>query len=165
MKHIFFLFCFFLLGNSLSSQSFSRVRVYANNEQIKQLEKAGVCLDHGKHKLNTWIETDLSVEELEIIKANGIKAEIMIEDVIAHYQDQVAHRETRAVGNCNTNNITYNTPTHFKLGSMGGYPTYTEVMSDLDSMYLLYPSLVKQKTGIGAYLTHDGWWMKPNLKF
>lgn len=163
MKHLFFLVCFCLLSNSLFSQSFSRVRVYANKEQIKLLEKAGVCLDHGKHKLNTWIETDLSVDELEIIKANGIKAEIMIEDVIAHYQNQAANRETRAVGTCNTNAITYNAPTHFKLGSMGGYPTYTEVLSELDSMYLLYPSLVKQKTPIGAYLTHDGFpveWMK-----
>jgi carboxypeptidase T len=163
MKQFLLILCFLITCNPIISQSFSRVRVFANNEQIKQLEKAGVCLDHGKHKFNTWVETDLSIDEIEIIKANGIKAEIMIEDVIAHYQSQSASREMRAVGTCDANNITYNTPTHFKLGSMGGYPTYTQVISDLDSMFLLYPSLVKQKAPIGSFLTHDGFpvhWMK-----
>lgn len=145
------------------AQNYSRVRVYANEQQQTTLEKLGVCLDHGKRKLHTWIETDLSQQEIDLIQATGIKTEVLIANVKEHYQQQLNTTVNRASSYCTGAFNTYTTPVHFKLGSMGGYPTYAEIMSDLDSMYLLYPTLVKQKAGIGTYLTHDGHtvdWMK-----
>ncbi len=41
-------------------------------------------------------------------------------------------------------------PTHFSLGSMGGFYTYTEAIAQLDSMRKWYPSLISQKTQIGT---------------
>ena len=163
MKHLTFLLILTLFVNALFSQSFSRVRVHATNDQINQLQNLGVCLDHGKHKFNTWIETDVSIEEIKIIKSQGVKVEILIDDIVAQYQNQSTQREMRSSSNCSSSTSSSITPTHFKLGSMGGYPTYTEVMSELDSMFLLYPTIIKQKTGIGSIITHDGYtvdWMK-----
>ena len=37
------------------------------------------------------------------------------------------------------------TPSNFNLGSMGGYLTYDEMLSELDDMYAQYPNLITQK--------------------
>ncbi|HYG52386.1 MAG TPA: M14 family zinc carboxypeptidase [Flavobacteriales bacterium] len=144
------------------SQQFSRVKIYANHEQANTLAAKGVCMDHGTHKENSWIETDLSQAEINILDENGIAYEITIADVVEHYQKQLA-KAVRAVPTCNDYAYQYADPMHFKLGSMGGYPTYAQVLSDLDSMVLLYPGLVNAKAAIGSYMTANGnsiYWMR-----
>lgn len=164
MKKLLAAFLFFISFAPVHAQAYSRIRVYANQEQMQVLHQLGICLDHGKHKTNTWIETDLSAEEINTIQAQGIQTEVLIADVQQHYQDQVNQAELRAsTALCNTVFENYTMPQHFKYGSMGGYPTYAQIMSELDSMFILYPTLVKQKTGIGSHLTHQGHtidWMK-----
>lgn len=156
MNRLFLFSLFALLVNGMQAQTYSRVRVYANAQQQAQLHQAGVCLDHGKHKQNTWIETDLSAEEINILQQQGIKTDILVADVQALYQQTSTEKGLKATTYCGNSFEGFNNPVHFKYGTMGGYPTYTQIMSDLDSMYILYPGLVKQKTAIAPYTTQNG---------
>lgn len=157
MKKYLFLFLAVLVLQA-QAQNYSRVRVYANTQQQAELHQAGVCLDHGKRKLNTWIETDLSAEEIATVRNHGVMVEVLIEDVQAWYTSQQTERdmEIRAVEYCGNVFQTFATPQHFKLGSMGGYLTHAQIMSELDSMALLYPSLIKAKAAISGFTTQNG---------
>ncbi|HLP12385.1 MAG TPA: M14 family zinc carboxypeptidase [Flavobacteriales bacterium] len=151
------LFIFFLaLVQPAFSQHFSRVKVFANDSQKQILAEKGVCLDHGKHKENLWIETDLSTSEINLLDENGIHYEVVIENVVEHYEKQISQGISRVVPTCNQYPHTYTDPVHFKLGSMGGYPTYAQILSELDSMVILYPALVNAKAAIGAHVTANG---------
>lgn len=44
----------------------------------------------------------------------------------------------------------YTVPSHFALGSMGGFFTYSEAIAQLDSMRAWYPNLISQKVQIGT---------------
>ena len=74
-KILFFVFAF--LVTQAQAQTYSRVRIYANAQQQAQLHQTGICLDHGKYKENTWIETDLSDEEITTVRQQGIQVEIL----------------------------------------------------------------------------------------
>jgi carboxypeptidase T len=50
----------------------------------------------------------------------------------------------------------YQTPQHFRLGSMGGFLTLSEINAQLDSMHLLYPSLITQKQNIDTFHSIEG---------
>lgn len=151
------LFLLFLLVNLLCySQEYSRVRIYINREQEKLLHAKGVCIDHAQRKLNTWVETDLSADEIAILRNENIRFDVVIADVVEHYQNQSASRANRSSGICESFVQQYSTPANFELGSMGGYPNYSEVIDELDSMALLYPSLIKSRVNIGSIPTHNG---------
>lgn len=156
MKNILF-FVLVLTAFSSYAQDYSRVRVYLTPENEKTVHNLGICLDHGKHKPGTYIETDLSKGEINLLKQNSINHEILIEDVQAYYiSNQNKSSSFRSATVCNLSPVSYTTPSHFELGSMGGYFTYNEIMNELDSMFLFYPSLVKQKAAIDTFLTHQG---------
>lgn len=46
--------------------------------------------------------------------------------------------------------VVYTVPSHFSLGSMGGFYTYSEAVAQLDSMRAWYPNLISQKMQIGT---------------
>ncbi len=50
----------------------------------------------------------------------------------------------------------YVTPTHFRLGSLGGYLTLNELMAELDSMHLHYPNLITARQTIDSFETYEG---------
>lgn len=152
---------FLLLLNTAFGQKterFSRAKILLDKEHtITGLAQLGLAIDHGGHKRNTFFISDFSESELAAARNAGFKVEIVIDDVQKHYRDQnkkkVAEKST-AVSCGNDINIT--TPTHFHLGSYAGYFTYSEALDILDSMRLLYPSLISAKQPIGSYLTIEG---------
>lgn len=140
------------------TERFSRAKILLDKEHtIAGLAQLGLAVDHGEHKKNTFFISDFSGSELAAARNAGFKVEIVIDDVQKHYRDQnkkkVAEKST-AVSCGNDINIT--TPTHFHLGSYAGYFTYSEALAILDSMRLLYPSLISSKQPIGSYLSIEG---------
>ena len=116
-----------------------------------------------------YFESDFSDNDIGVAKMFGMKVEILIEDVSAFYKEQNDKEnlpEPQAVfknGNCTSSGApTYATP-NTKLGSMGGFYTYNEMLSELDDMVAMYPNLITAKTPISNFQTYEGrpiYWLK-----
>ncbi|MBT4775779.1 MAG: hypothetical protein HOL28_04805 [Crocinitomicaceae bacterium] len=152
-------------------QKYSRARIfYTQPKDLFLLAKNGVVIDHGKHKQNVFIESDYSENELAVARGLGLKVQIIIDDVKAHYVAQNNEQELKSLEaknlGCTGSSggaTEYNTPSNWSLGSMGGYFTYAEVMAHLDNMAALYPSLITTKAPIGSFQTYESrpiYWLR-----
>ena len=164
-----FTFAIFHLPSAMAQQSeYSRVKIYADAKGLAELAQAGVCIDHGDFKRNVYFTSDFSAQEINIIKKKGYKYDILIPDVQQFYKDQNDPSSNKYVPvpkplthGCNGAKV-YPTPSNFSLGSMGGYFTYAEIQSKLDSMAILFPNLVKAKAPLDS-LSNEGrpvYWLK-----
>ena len=81
MKSILALFLILTVTPFISAQKYSRIKVLANDQELKQIANLGVAVDHGIRKKNTFIITDLSEYEIDILNAYGYPYEIQIDDV------------------------------------------------------------------------------------
>lgn len=149
-------------------QKYSRVKIYANDSELHQLIAAGLAVDHGEHKKGIYFISDFSAGDINILKANGAKYEILIDDVSNYYIDQnktglqPKTESLQAMPSC-SKMPAYPTPAGFTLGSMGGYFTYDEIMAHLDTMAAKYPNLFKAKMPVSATKTIEGrdvYWVK-----
>lgn len=149
------------ISSALFSQNYSRVKINTGSEGLRFLAEQGVAVDHGTYKKDTHFITDLSEDEIEILKANGFTYEILIADVIKFYQDQNKNPATSAKNElCNSSSGGSSlpaVPVNFSVPSTyGGYFKYAEMLSELDQMAAAYPSLITVKAPISTFLTAEG---------
>ncbi|MCH2044277.1 MAG: immune inhibitor A [Saprospiraceae bacterium] len=138
---------------------YSRVRIHLDQVNIQDIVALGLECDHGHLRKDRYIDNDYSEAEIQLLRDNGYSYDILIEDVVEHYQMQniqssLEKSSSTCVGN---NGISYPTPSNFNLGSMGGYFTYQEMLDNLDSMASKYPNLINTRQIIDPNnLTHEG---------
>jgi carboxypeptidase T len=169
MKQLFgLLFAVFVLfSNGFSQQlgTYSRVKINSDDQGLQFLSSQGVTIDHGVHKEGLYFISDFSHAEIEIMQANNFNIEILIPDVVSYYEQILAEPATSTSnhnGSCagagasGTNPyINPVTPSHFNLGTMGGYLKYSEMLAELDEMAATYPTLISVKAPISNFLTHQ----------
>jgi carboxypeptidase T len=153
----FFTFSFFTYSQT-NQESYSKCKIFTNDEGLIQLNQLGIAVDHGIRKKNTFFISDFSAKEIQLMTQNGFQVEILIEDVVTFYKNQ--EREIGIIRNasCSTNQ-TYHAPevpSHFSLGSMAGFFTYEEYLSHIDLMASLYPDLITVKAPIGSFQSIEG---------
>ena len=146
---------------STFAQNYSRVKVFANEEQLLKLSNLGVTVDHGVHKEGVFFISDFSKAEIAVMKQYDFNYEILIDDVEAYYIDQLKNGGTTAVTkdvacpeNFGTEAFNPQTPSNFNLGTMGGYLKYNEMLAELDDMVAQFPNLITVKAPISNFLTH-----------
>lgn len=93
MKPLLLFAFLFLINNASFAQKqehYSRAKIYldASGDTINDLSATGIAVDHGEHKKNTFFIADFSDSELARVKKAGFKVDIIIDDVVKHYQDQ-----------------------------------------------------------------------------
>jgi hypothetical protein len=150
--------------NSFAQQSkYQKIRIYGNQNELRELMKKGVCLDHGDSKPGYWFSSYFSEWESNIIRNSGLKFDVELEDASKIQQlnkSKNNNSKLASTGICNTvGTPEYPVPAHFKQGSMNGYYTYQELLDDLDSMALLYPNLITVKASIDS--TNTTWEGRP----
>lgn len=132
-------------------EKYYRVQLLGHpKEIIHQLSQKGVTIDHA-HFSNERIIAEFSESELNLIKQTSVPYEILIEDMADYYQKRNMTFNSEKVyftSNCEMYN--FQKPSHFHLGSMGGFFTLNEMYQILDSMALLYPNLITVKQPIGT---------------
>jgi len=106
-----------------------------------------------RSKENTFIELVVSNSELQKLEDNACSYEILIDDLSAFYESRLISRTGEGFG----------------YGSMGGYYTFAEVVSQLDSMALQYPQLITSRSSIGTSIENRNIWAvkisdNPNLQ-
>ena len=149
------LMSFSIISNA-QSENYLKVKVFLNEKNTAtQLAKLGVEADHGQRGADFLIN-DFSQSEYENIKAAGFKTDVIVDNVVQYYANQnndvVAARGT--IG-CQAA-PKYKQPKRFRLGKMGGYYKYADLLAILDSMRVAYPKLISARAEIGTTKTHEG---------
>jgi len=126
--------------------AYQKIKVLANHEQLANMAKAGLCVDHGELLPGKFLIHVFSEKELAKIKNLGIQYEVLIEDMQRHIAHQNKNYQKKpAKQTCATNAPDYKTPENFKLGTFAGYFTYDEMLANLDSMHAKYPNLITER--------------------
>ena len=168
MKNLFGSLLVVILGFSLSMAqqlgAYSRVKINTDEAGLQFLAGQGVTIDHGIHKEGLYFISDFSNAEITTMQANNFNIEILIPDVVAYYEQILANPDPGSGahnGSCGGNGagatnpyINPLTPTHFNLGTMGGYLKYNEMLAELDEMAATYPNLITVKAPISNFLTY-----------
>lgn len=145
--------------------TYSRAKIDLTHTDIRMIAELGLEADHGVYVKGRHLINDYSSEELELLEANGIPFDILIEDVKAHYVQQNmtrqedGHDHGRMPSDCSvggTEGFNYQTPENYAYGSMGGYLTYSEMLAELDEMVELYPELISPRQEIEGHTTFEG---------
>jgi carboxypeptidase T len=163
MKKLFLIVAL-LLSISIIAQTekYHRVKIDISEKGIMELSKAGIAVDHGEYKKGFSFTSDLSDDELKLVKKLGYTYKVEIEDVGYFYEHQNdnlknynPHNQVLSGGACSTC-PQYQTPTNFNLGSMGGFFTYQEMLDNLDSMAAKFPNLISVRQQVGSTTTIEG---------
>lgn len=146
MKKIILL-SFICLLSSLKSEGqdktepFHRVKILLIDKNTHDLNLLDIAIDHGDFKKNQYFISDFSETELERIKLAGFETEYLINNIKKFYSSQNKNLKISEYRNLN-----YPLPNNFNYGSMGGFYTYEEMLTHLDSMLSKYPHLINKDT-------------------
>ncbi len=135
---------------------YQRAKIYFNGaNNLQRLIDLGIYSDHGFHKKDIFVLSAFSTQELEQARQVGFDVEVIIPDLKAHFLEQNRDNQSSVSRNadCVNQGATYPTPANFKLGSMGGYLTYQEVLDELAEMRTLFPNLISEAANISDFLT------------
>lgn len=144
--------------------NYSKVRVSLVDKKFSDLQKLGIDYDHANPLMGRYVDLELSNRDIELLSQNGWKTNVMIKDLSAHYQDQSRLSEKNDIvlrsGNCESKSCnsfeSYPTPKNYKAGSMGGYFTYSEMLTIINDMATKYPHIISKPKPIDPLKTHDG---------
>ncbi|MEM1000596.1 MAG: M14 family zinc carboxypeptidase [Bacteroidota bacterium] len=127
---------------------YARVKVRANAQQLRQMASNGISLDHVAQS-DQGIIGEFSGWELDQMDALGLSYQIIHADASGWYAARNANATPASLADA-----VGAAPAGFRLGSMGGYLTFAEAITDLDSMAQMYPNLVAPRDSIGV--SHEG---------
>jgi hypothetical protein len=155
---IFALIALFSAVSLAQPEKHLKLKVYTSAQNdIVTLAKVGVNLENIESKPGQFIIGEFSEQEQSIIKEAGFSFDVLVPDMTEFY---VSRNKGLNIAELNSNikgqrraikNST--TPVNFKLGSMGGYHTYSELLNELDEMRTLFPGLISAKLPIDGGLT------------
>lgn len=166
MRQLLLPFALLLLGAQfISAQTtYHRVRVDLSRHSIQEVGALGLETDHGIIRPGAFLVNDFSEREVQLLEAAGIPYQIAIEDVGTYYQQQPQQIGFRN-GDCATDDPFEDIPTpeNYVDGTMGGYFTYDEMLTELERMHDLFPELITPVTPIDTFTTFEGrpiYWLR-----
>lgn len=150
---------FFSINFSLAQEVYHKAKIWFNNHSLQELADLGLDIDHGIIKEGTFIISDFSASQINLVKEAGYKVDIEIENVSAYYANQnksevIAKNVT--CSNENSGGFNPTIPENFELGSYAGYFTTQEMFDNLSSMLSQYPNLITDIIPVSDTLTHEG---------
>jgi carboxypeptidase T len=159
MKRLFFTVILSIMMLIVAAQTqFSRVKLFADQNDLANLASRGVAVDHGVFKAGVYVICELSERELAIVDAASIRYEVLIPDMTKYYVernepflsklDEIKHAKYILSRD-------WPVPEGFELGTCGGFLTIDQVMEHLDNMATLYPDLISPRYALD-YPTHNG---------
>jgi Zinc carboxypeptidase/Secretion system C-terminal sorting domain len=138
---------------------YSQVRVYiSSKDDILSLARAGLAVDHIDYQ-GTYLDAVFNNEEVAILKSMGKRYDILVDDMEAAYRQRPKMNRGQMQTLKAQMSQLYNTPSNFHFGSMGGYLTFAEVVTELDNMRTLYPNLISARQSIGKSIENRDLWM------
>ncbi|HSA42049.1 MAG TPA: FISUMP domain-containing protein [Bacteroidales bacterium] len=167
MRGFFTLFSIILWIQASYSQQgpYARVMINLQPSAHVMLAAAGIALEDCSVQEDGRILADLNEIETAALRKMGIPFTVMVSDVgsmlAERYQQELSAADVMA--GLLSQKVQYQVPSHFYLGSMGGFYTWENILNQLDSMALLFPELISSKQAISQTLSHDGnpvYWLR-----
>ena len=156
------LFAFFSAISFSQTQNYSKVKIYTTNEGLLKLAELGLPVDHGTRKFNTFLITDFSEDQIQVLQDNNVSFDVLIENVKEFYVNQAANSVSTAKNvNCVSSGggaFIPSIPVNFETSasSYAGMYKYAEMLSELDDMAAQYPNLITVKSPISTFQTWEG---------
>jgi hypothetical protein len=133
------------------AEKYSKVKITIQDKSdIKVIQRLGYDLE-GTKLSEQSLEIILSEIEILALKESGFSFEILIDDMTKYYQERNRRTETEMKELEKEMEEKFSSG-GFGFGSMGGFYTYSEVVTELDTMRMLYPNLITAKYSIGTTL-------------
>lgn len=157
MKKSAVLFVMVLLCHFLAAQTdkYVKIKIPLTPETMTILGESGIPAEGSFHK-GLYLITEVHENVLEILSDKNITYEVLIDDVENFYVDRnTGVKGIKGLRNCG-NDINYQVPDNFTMGSMGGFLTLNEIYDQLDSMRALFPDLISVRQPVSSFLTHNG---------
>lgn len=123
---------------------YSKVKIFTENPaKIQQIVQLGISLDGIEYFKGEFCYLELSSLEMDKLRAHNIQYEVVIEDLSQYYTSKNSYVKIDSLNALfKVKGSRNSTPTNFHLGSMGGYLTYNEMITELHEMHQLYPDLI-----------------------
>jgi carboxypeptidase T len=161
MKRILAILVFLFLSITAFSQTekYSRIKIPVDDQSFVKLMGLGIPADEGFFDTNHNLVIELSENDITKLNTSGFSYDVIIDNVTKYYQerfddDVTSTAKVKSV-NC-FNPPQYPVPTEFSLGSMGGFYTYQQILEELDTMALHYPSLITARIAADTTKTIEG---------
>lgn len=144
-------------SQSLCAQvQYSRVRIDVSEPGMQALQQLDLDADHGEYdRYHETFTTTLEQNDIRKLTDAGFRYTIIVADEVAHFQANLA-RENEAIrtfgqsqkfnfeNSCAPHLTAISRPVGFINGSYGGYYTFAQMQSRIDSLVNHYPQLVQK---------------------
>lgn len=139
--------------NKSPYEVYSEVKVHINSpDDIQRLVNSGITVDHYHGDKHEGITLVINQAELEMLKASGVQHTVVIANTDEYYRNRPA--PTNAELTASQQVMQEDNIRGLSFGTMGGYHTYSSIVAQLDTMRMLYPTLITAKQDRGT--THQG---------
>lgn len=136
-KTITFFLCIFVI-NLLAQNNFEQYSTvgitYEDYQILVEDPSHGLAIDHFHKNESALLEFVFSQSELRQLTDRGISYEVIIENYISHFQNLVNETSRLRTASCGLDN--------FDDGNMGGYHTFDQMVTHINSMENLYNDFV-----------------------
>ncbi len=133
------LFLFFGISGFTQQEKYARIRIYPEENTTQLLSGMGIPFE-GKYRKDPFLTSEIPVNILTELDRVNIKYEVLIEDVTAYYIERNIPFRNLEINRDPSDE--YPVPQGWEYGSMGGFYTLSQVLEELDSMFMLYPELI-----------------------
>src|SRR5690606_27292313 len=149
MKYLLtFLFSFLLIANALP-QNYKQIKINIQNlDDIAELQNIVLEFDHPHVTKDKSIVVFVDDEDLQKLQMTNFSYEILIDDWFDYYSKLPSLTESEKASFKQMSKDNYGVE-GFGFGSMGGFYTLAEVITQLDSMKQNFPNLITTKVSIG----------------
>ncbi|HEX9250802.1 MAG TPA: M14 family zinc carboxypeptidase, partial [Ignavibacteriaceae bacterium] len=149
MKYFLALVFTLTLLITVNAQNFKQVKIYIQSLQdIAELQNAGLEFDHPQITKENAVIVFIDDNDFQKLQMTNFRYEVQIDDWFEYYSKQPQLTESEKASLIQQSKDNYGVE-GFGFGSMGGFYTLAEVISKIDSMRLLYPTLITSKVSIG----------------
>jgi hypothetical protein len=143
-----------VVASVVGQERHSQVRIPVGSvEDVRRVARLGIAVDHAGGRAGRWLDLFLNRREVELLKDNGIPFTVLIPDWEEHYRRRQQEEALSPPPLALPSEVK-----HFHLGSMGGFLTLDEILTELDSMRSEYPLLITARDSIGASVENRPLW-------
>lgn len=148
MKKIILIYAFICLPFLLVAQQtvYSKVRIYTDSKTPAQLFATGIEITEAGPK-GSWFTAEISQEDINRISEAGFRYDVLVQDMAKYYTGRFSEKSPLTPSDAKLSEE-WPQPVNFSYGSCGGFSTIDEMLSQLDLMRTLYPSLISVKSAL-----------------
>lgn len=149
MRQLVILIFLVIFTFSLPAETYKKVQIYfSDRTELREIMRSDLGIDHTEIQSDKSIIVYLGEREYRLLLAHGYRHKVLIDDWQKYYRNRrkmtALEKQTQLQKSADNYNVT-----EFDLGSMGGFYTFDEIVTELDSMRAKYQNIISARDSIG----------------